>query len=268
MPEISSAFVSSILSPRQVDSHKGMNGRVLLYCGSDRYPGAAKLACLGALRGGAGLVTLSSDPGVCQTVASQIPEVTYLAKTELAGYRVDSVCIGPGNPDVDPATIITRTLANSICLDAGALSLPSQFVKESGKTIVLTPHEGEAAGMLGWTAEHVRADRFGALEKLVDQYGAIVLLKGASTLVSSPSGEIWVNPTGHSGMATGGMGDVLAGLITCFLAQMDGLSAAIAAVYLHGLAGEICAQEIGEIGYTASELANALPRARDRICRK
>lgn len=268
------AWVEQGVGPRDPWSHKGSHGHVLVLAGSRNYHGAAVLAALGALRGGAGLVTVASIPSVVASIRAQLPEVVCLELPEEDGVvaahaaeavrrvEADAVVVGPGLGQAD------RCLAEFIphlcvpcCLDADALNAVSR-----GQPVppgaVLTPHPGEAARLLGCTASEVEADRFGAVARLSSLHGCTVVLKGHRTLVASPGSPTGINPTGNPGMATGGVGDVLAGMIGTALAQG---SEPAAAVLLHGAAGDLCAERIGPVGFTASELAAHIPAARAKL---
>lgn len=270
------------LPPREEYSHKGDNGHVLILAGSRHYRGAATLAALGALRTGAGLVTVAGIEPVIAAVAAQVPEAILLPLPEDDGVlspqaadtilgqreRFDAAVIGPGltpHPNV-------RTLLETLwkdwwvptVIDADALNLVAQGLALPSGMNILTPHPGEAARLLGATTNEVQDDRIGAARQLWAKFRWPFVLKGAHSLAMEDESRVWVNSTGNSGMATGGMGDVLSGVIAALLPAggIGASNAGIKGMVLHGLAGDLAAQEIGKIGYSASDLAQFLPRAR------
>lgn len=261
-------WVGARLPRRSRNSHKGANGSVLVVAGSERMTGAAVLAATGALRAGAGLVTVAGGPEVCRAIQAQLPEAMVLPLTDAADLlanqgRVDAMVFGPGlTPPVAQslAAGLAPHWAKPVVLDADALG--PEMPAWPGP-VVLTPHPGELGRMLGCSAGEVQADRWACARRAAERFGATVLLKGAASVVASPSGGLWVNATGNPGMAGGGMGDVLAGVVGTLLTQ--GLSpedAAACGMFWHGAAGDACAAEIGPAGFLASELASALPRTR------
>lgn len=276
-------YARRLVHVRRKDAHKGTAGRTLIVAGSRRFPGAATLAVLGALRGGAGLVTLASTADVCNSVIGHVPEAILMPSearcrtvdAELAKQIVesqeqfDSAVFGPGLDDsAEVAAFFAELLpawkVRSV-YDASALK---HFVAHrAGDTpAVVTPHPGEMARILERSVDAVQSNRFGSATEAADKLMATVVLKGVYTVVDSPERIICVNPTGNPGMATGGTGDVLAGLIGALLnTDLDTHDAATLGVFLHGLAGDICAERIGRIGFTASDLASVIPQARDKL---
>lgn len=280
---------------RAPDTHKGAMGRLLAVGGSRGLAGALHLMVGGALRGGSGYVVaaMPADLGPGLTVAH--PEVVQLPVETQAGRfaaadveallpeldRCDAVALGPGI-GLDLATQdfvldLLHTLARArpglgCVVDADALSALAAADRSGGLrwealnrlALVLTPHPGEAARLLGWSgAEEVQRDRVAAWQGLVARSGATVLLKGAGTLVGGPGqSEAWVNPTGNPGMATAGSGDVLTGLVGALLARgMNAPEAARLAAWLHGRAGDLAAQEGSPESLIARDLLGTLPRA-------
>lgn len=267
-------------------AHKGDFGHVLVIAGSPGKTGAAVLAARGALTSGAGLVTIATaSSALPMVVASAPPEIMTEGLTSssagpldrqaatralaLAESR-DSVVLGPGL-GVDPATQafvreLVRECPLPIVIDADALNalggeLGADFTRRDRAT-VLTPHPGEMARLLGSTAADVQRGRMESARRAAAATGAVVVLKGQRTLVADASGRVAVNPTGNPGMATGGTGDVLAGIVGALLARgADAWTAATAAVYAHGAAGDEAAQRLGEESLTAGELIAALPAA-------
>ncbi len=283
--------IAAVFPPRPADAHKGHYGHLLVVAGSLGKTGAAVLAALGALRVGTGLVTCAlpatQQPIVAAHLAEAMTEAlpetgaqTLSAKAlerllELAG-RVDAVAVGPGVGLEAETQGAIRDLAVAVerpmVLDADALTAlvgQVQRLRDARGPRLLTPHPGEAARLLGRSAADVQADRIASARALAEASGAWVALKGAGTLVASPGGspaEVTLNPTGNPGMATGGMGDVLTGITGGLLAQgLRPEPALRAAVYLHGLAGDLAAAERGDAGLLASDVAHAVPTAIRRI---
>lgn len=271
--------IAASVAPRARDAHKGTEGHVLLIAGGPGRTGAALLAGLGALRGGAGLVTLATrasaraalEHKVIELMTEELPEQfeRAIATVHTLAKGKSVVVIGPGlGLDADSnalARALALELALPCVLDADALTAFSKDchliarATSAGHARVLTPHPGEAARMLGVGSGDVQADRFAAAEQLAQRTGAVVVLKGARTIIAAPTRPPRVCPTGTPAMAVGGTGDVLAGVLGALLGQLPAFEAACAAVYLHGLAGELAST--GDRGLLASELAAHLPAA-------
>ena len=275
--------VARLLGPRPPDSHKGSFGRLAIVAGSRGKSGAAILAARGALRAGAGLVTVFCAESLEPVVVTALPEAMTLGLLEESGAiaegaatralaalaSFDAAVVGPGL-STSPATVgflrrLLKVRIPMVC-DADALNAfagnPRVF---AGR--VLTPHPGEAARLLGVSTSDVQADRLGAARRLARASGGVVLLKGAASLVASDAGRsVTVNPTGTPLMATAGAGDVLAGAIGAFLAGgLGSVDAVVAAAWLHGAGGEMLERRLGDAGLLAEELADALPLARKRL---
>jgi NAD(P)H-hydrate epimerase len=270
------------LPPRASDSHKGTFGLVQVVAGSRGMSGAAVLCASGALRGGAGLVRVATPAG-CQPIVATanpcymtlpLPENTdgQLAlralPTVLNAVRHCTVAVvGPGLGPAPAAPALVAALLDRtttpLVLDAdglNALSAVLPHLRGSGRPVVLTPHPGEFARLLGCDIAHVQADRMGLAARFAAEHGCIVVLKGHGTVVTDGR-RAFVNPTGNPGMATGGTGDVLGGLLGALLAQgLPAFEAAQLAVYLHGLAGDLAARR-GEVSLIASDLLDTLPDA-------
>lgn len=261
-------------APRARDAHKGSAGRVLVIAGSPGKTGAALLAGLGALRTGAGLVTLGArgsarsalDAKVVELMTIEIPEAleagVSTAIREAAGQ--DAAVLGPGVGKEGVArTFLTRValeLELPTVLDADALTafagVPGALVGCRGLRI-LTPHPGEAAALLGLDTASVQADRYGAASRLASLAGQVVVLKGARTIVASPEGRIAVCVEGTPALATGGTGDVLSGVLAALLVHWEPFEAACQGVLLHALAAVHAAR--GDRGLLAHEVADAVP---------
>lgn len=283
--ELKAEQMAKMLPKRASTSYKGQNGHVLVVAGCHQMPGAAFLASVGALRAGAGLVTVASIDSVCRIVASQLPEVTFLCLPEKNGTiapdaaevllekktHYQSALFGPGLSDHENIFKMLGQVFRSwdipSCLDADVLNAVSQGILLPEIASVLTPHPGEMGRLLKLSVSEVQADRFGSIQRAVEKYNQTFILKGAQSLVFGPSLEtMFINPTGNAGMATGGMGDVLGGVVAALLGQ--GLladEAAACGMYWHGLSGDLCAKGVGTIGYKASEVANFLPQARTEL---
>jgi NAD(P)H-hydrate epimerase len=285
-------WVGERLPVRSLGSHKGANGHVLVVAGSNRMRGAASLCARAALRCGAGLVTVAAIEEVCAAVSAQLPEALLLplpgdkgvlapeAAEMILSHKADVGLFGPGLTHVEPVKALLSNLFNSwdrpAVIDADALnvlaSLPSDASGDgaAGKgEFVYTPHPGEMGRLLGSSAQEVEADRFAAIESTTEKFGGTLLLKGRHSIVSAPGESMLVNTTGNSGLATGGSGDVLSGVIAALLAQgLDPYEAAACGMFWHGLSADLCVESIGTIGYTPSEVADTLPKARDTILEK
>lgn len=262
--------LKKLLLPRPVDMHKGFRGRVLIAGGSIRYPGAPALSALGALRSGAGVVTVLSLQKVCEACAARLPEVIYCFDDDtfrwkelaLAQKNIDALVIGPGLDRSVAAEIFTsrmwREWPAKILVDGDGLNaLASSKDDLKPRTdAVLTPHEAEAGRLLGITPAQVKSDRPGAVRELSERWGCVVL-KGHHTLVAS--GEKFAEiPYGGPELSVPGSGDVLSGCIGAFLAGgLDAFDAAVLGASIHGLAGELLARE-GVDGVLASEIAGTL----------
>lgn len=276
--------VAPLLPPRDATSHKGDYGHVLILAGSRGKSGAAVLMARAALRSGAGLVTVASPASAQPLVATGAPEAMteplpetpegFLARGAFERVRTllddrDVLAAGPGlGTGEGTAEVITSIVSSSekpMILDADALNVLALRPAARSKlpaASVLTPHPGEAGRLLKIPAGKVQEDRLEAARRLAREWGACALLKGYRTLVADPSGLVHVNPTGNAGMATGGSGDVLSGIVAAWLAQgLRPLDAATLSAHAHGLAGDLAARDVGQIGLTAGDIIEALPRA-------
>ena len=273
-------WARDLVVPRPDDIHKGDCGRVLIVAGSTGKTGAARLAALGALRSGAGLVTVAT-PHVCQAVVSTLmPEYMTLGLDDTAdgmvsaeavdtvlSERCDVLAVGPGLGQGAGARALVRALVERatvpLVLDADGLNAfaddAAGLVGRDGRDLIITPHPGEMARLIGATIDHVQTHRVEVARELATTHSLYVVLKGARTIVATPAGAVLINVTGNPGMATGGTGDVLAGVVAAWLAQsLDAEAACGLGVFLHGLAGDLCAAEQSEVGLIASDLADHL----------
>ncbi|HET8538264.1 MAG TPA: NAD(P)H-hydrate dehydratase [Anaeromyxobacter sp.] len=268
-----------LVPPRAPDAHKGDAGRLLVLAGSAGKTGAAHLALLGALRGGAGLVTLAARPDVLPFALAGRPEAMSaaldgkgpLARADLStllalAKDVDAIAVGPGIPrGKETAELLRAFLSRAkkpAVVDADGLNALAEApaaIAELGVPLVLTPHPGEMARLCGNTIDDVQADRIGAATGRAKAWGVTVVLKGARTVVADPEGPPAVVATGNAGLATGGTGDVLAGLCGALLAGgLPPPAAARAAAWVHGRAGDLAARRFGERGLVAGDLGEAL----------
>jgi NAD(P)H-hydrate epimerase len=273
-----------LLRRRRRDAHKGDFGHVLVVGGAAGYTGAPALAARGASRVGAGLVSALVPAGLVSVVAGGMPEVMThggpetetgsLAAGGWAGWRdrlaaFQAVACGPGmTRHRDTAEWVEHLLAECrapLVLDADALNVlegRATRLRKAAGPVVITPHPGELARLLGSTTAQVQADRHAAAREAAERTGAVVVLKGAGTLVAAPGRTLAVNLTGNPGMAAGGMGDVLTGMLAGLLAQgMPPFEAACTAVYLHGSAGDVAALRRSQAGMTAADVIDEIPYA-------
>jgi len=278
---------AALLAPRPRDSNKGMYGHALIVGGSFGKSGAAAMAGMAALRAGAGLSTVATPARVLTSVASfaaelmtePLPETAAgsiaLAAAESGRFTdlakpMTVVAIGPGLGR-DPETVefvqeAVRQTKVPLVLDADGLNAfegKTDLLDGSRRPLVLTPHPGEMSRLAGISIKAVQADRLNIARSFARYHHLVLVLKGNRTIIGFPDGSAWVNPTGNPGMATGGTGDILTGMTAGVIAQMsnDYMRAAIAAVYLHGLAGDVAAERMGEHSLVATDLLDGLPEA-------
>ncbi len=271
---------------RPAESHKGDFGRVVIVAGSRGTTGAARLAGLGALRAGAGLVTVAS-PASCLGMVAQEPEYMTLGLPDEEGVATgvgleallaeqwDVVAAGPGLGTGPGCREIVHALLDlpgrgPLVLDADALTVlaedPDRLRGRPGAPVVITPHPGEMARLVRTTVADVQRDRVGAAHEFATTRGVHVVLKGARTVIAGPDGAVSINTTGNPGMATGGSGDVLTGVVAAWLGQVQDVDAAVGlAVHLHGLAGDLAARQVGETGVIARDIAHHLGRAVEKL---
>jgi hydroxyethylthiazole kinase-like uncharacterized protein yjeF len=272
-----------LLAPRPRGAHKGSFGHVLVIGGSRGKSGAAAMAGVSALRAGAGLVTVASADSAIASIAAHAPELMTepLAETETGAIstrafdygrfaavaeRKTVFALGPGVGTHFETAAFVRKVASEfsqpMVIDADGLNCltGTEFGRPS---LVLTPHPGEMARLTHLANEAVLEDRVGVARSFATQRKVWLVLKGQRTLIASPEGRVWINPTGTPALATGGAGDILTGLIAGLLAQFPGEveAAVLAGVYLHGLAGELGATRLGEQYLIATDLLRFLPEA-------
>lgn len=263
---IDERMIRSILPYRKPDTHKGTYGRVGIIAGSSNYPGASILVTKGALASGTGLVTLFITQDMYQMLHSIDPEVTFFHRENWKELlpSLSALVIGPGIGRINASFIKDIIISSTvpIVLDADGLNNivgSVDILKTSSVPIVVTPHPGEMARLIGKDTGFVQNNRIEVAINFSKEYNVITVLKGARTVVSSVDGIAYINPTGNPSMATGGMGDVLSGLIGGFIARgLSPLLASILGVYVHGLAGDIISKEKERV--LAQEVASEVPR--------
>jgi len=284
---------ASLLAPRARDANKGSYGHVLVIGGSLGKAGAAAMAGFSALRAGAGLSTVATPKSVLATVAAFHPEVMTepLAETEQGTISLEALgsgldallerktlAIGPGISRNSETAEFVRAIVkrgdassfgNSVVnmvVDADGLNAfegAADKLNGRGQTLVITPHPGEMARLTGLSIAEIQANRLEVARNFAREHKLIVVLKGHRTLIAAPDGAVWVNPTGNPGMATGGTGDILTGIVAGLIAQhpQHALEATALAVYLHGLAGDLASASVGESSLVATDLVRFLPQA-------
>jgi NAD(P)H-hydrate epimerase len=287
---------AALIGERPAESNKGNYGHVLVIGGSFGKAGAAAMAAMSGLRAGAGLVTVATPKSVLSTVAGFHPEVMTEPLPETGGGTIAAsavermnalakgksvLAIGPGiSREPETGDFVRALVARSeipIVLDADGLNAfegQSRELNGKGRVLVITPHPGEMARLAGISIPEVQKDRLGVARAFAREHDLIVVLKGHRTLVVQPDGEAWANTTGNPGMSTGGTGDILTGMVAAMIAQQaraqnqnDVLLPVIAAVHLHGLAGDVMRESVGEHSMVATDLLRGLPEAFHRAQR-
>lgn len=281
---IYSTELRRLLPRRARGSHKGTYGNLLVIGGARGYAGAAALACRAAARSGVGLTTALVPASILPVVASASLETMVHAGAEtktgsLAAAAIDSwlprlatfdaLLVGPGLTTHPDSQALVRTLIEHcpvpMVLDADALNVLAdnpKLIRKARSTVIVTPHPGELGRLLGRDAASIQADRIGAARAAASLTGAFVILKGAGTVVTTREGSAFINMTGNPGMARGGSGDILAGLLSGLLAQgIAPLDAARAAVFLHGRSGDMAAWRASQSGMVAGDIISEIPYA-------
>jgi NAD(P)H-hydrate epimerase len=271
------------IRPRSPDAHKGRTGHLLVISGSPGKTGAAAMTAMSAMRSGAGLVTLGVPESLNPVLETQVTEVMTYALPETHDGMLDAsgleavaqllsnkncLAIGPGiGTAAETQELLFNILRHSrvpLVIDADGLNLLAhepEILKAVRVPVILTPHPGEMARLCRVSVQQVQEDRIKCARRLSTLYGVHVVLKGARTIISHPGGTVFINITGNAGMASGGMGDVLTGLIAGFVVQ--GYSPAASAhmgVYLHGAAADTLADQNGPIGYLATDVMGQIPQ--------
>ena len=275
-------LIRAVFSPRPSDAHKGHTGHLLVIAGSTGKTGAAVMTATSAMRSGAGLVTLgipaSLNPileaQVIETMTEPLPETVNGILDDTSVNRImdllsDKKClaIGPGIGTAPETQKLFKNLLQEntkpVVIDADGLNILAghiEILKDLDTPVVLTPHPGEMARLISTTSANVQKDRIKCARDFAEKFNVHVVLKGARTIVAHPDGRVFINPTGNPGMASGGMGDVLTGVIAGFIAQGHQPElAAHAGVYLHGATADSLAKNKGPFGYLATDVMNLLP---------
>ena len=269
--------VMNILPDRDLFAHKGKFGKILLFCGSEGYTGAAALASMGALRSGAGLVFLGVPRSIYAIEAVKLTEPVVFPLPDAEGKlsieaaseilerlpKMDAVLVGPGLGQSQGVCEVVKTVLEQancpVVLDADGINVMTghmDILRGRKAATILTPHDGEFARLGGVIGD----DRVAAAEQMARELGCIMLLKGHRTVITD-GGTTYINHTGNPGMAVGGSGDVLAGIIVSLLGQgIAPLEAAACGAWLHGAAGDLCAAEMGQYGMLPTDMLNILPR--------
>ncbi len=279
---------AELLKTRTEDCHKGQNGHLLILAGSPGKTGAAAMTGQSALRAGAGLVTLAVPEGLHVIFQEKALELMTAAIPDMQGHQFGkasvkhaielmqdkaAIALGPGIGQGEEVNsfvreIIAKTRTNMV-IDADALNAVAQdmdMLKKCQEKLILTPHPGEMARLLKKSTTEIQADRLKAALELAESQGVIVVLKGAHSITATPAGQAYINLSGNPGMASAGMGDVLTGIIAGLLSQgYEPTDAAVLGVFIHGLAGDLAASELGETGIIAGDLISRIPSAQENI---
>lgn len=280
---------AGLIRKRTADSHKGTYGHLFVLAGSPGKSGAAILCAEAALRSGSGLVTLGVPQSISTAVEEKTTEVMSVSLKdskdgtfhpdaheevlrELEGKKT-ALAVGPGiSTSKGTGKLLEKVITQCevpVVLDADALNIISknpEILRKTKVPAVVTPHPGEMARLCGVGTKQVQSDRVGVSTRFSEKYGCYVVLKGARTVVSTPGGEVFINPTGNSAMATAGTGDVLTGIIGGLVAQgYDSLQSCLLGVFLHGHAADLLLEETGAAGFTASEISRKIPASINSI---
>ncbi|MDF1593361.1 MAG: NAD(P)H-hydrate dehydratase [Desulfobacterales bacterium] len=279
---LTAEMIQDRLAPRSSDAHKGTTGHLLVVAGSPGKTGAAAMTAAAAMRTGAGLVTLGVPASLNPVLETQVleamtvalPETVDAMFAEAAFDRIQGLLSGKQSLVFGPGVGISSEIESLLRRMLPILNIPMvidadglnnlaadmDMLKTANAPIILTPHPGEMARLLGASVQQVQTERLTCARELARKYKLHVVLKGARTVIAHPDGKAYINPTGNAGMASGGMGDVLTGVIGGLLAQgYTPEAAAHVGVYLHGAAADRLAEQIGPIGFLASDVINAIP---------
>ncbi|MCL6642898.1 MAG: NAD(P)H-hydrate dehydratase [Candidatus Bipolaricaulota bacterium] len=284
MTFVDADWVHDHLLKREPYSHKGDYGKVLVVAGSRGYTGAAALCAEAALRAGAGLVYLAVPESLLPAMEAKLTEVIKLGLPDVDGALASSalpkifemledkdvLIVGPGlgrHPHtVKTVRQLVAQAEKPVVIDADGLNAlgpeAEKILSRRSAPTVLTPHPGELSRLIAQGVDEIESDRVGIARKTAKQFHSVLVLKGVPTVTATPDGEIFINSTGHSGLASGGTGDVLTGCLGGLLAQgLDSMTASVCAVYLHGRAADLLKGDVGERGMIASDVLRALPWA-------
>lgn len=276
--KLTEGWVAEKLPKRPKDANKGTFGKVLVVAGSDNFPGAAYLACAASYRAGAGLVTLATEQTVKVIVSRKLPEVTFLSPDEVYGKisEYDVLLLGPGLGQSRQAIECIQKLCSNYSqyriktvIDGDGLNILSGMEQwwerfwtgqnDRMTEVILTPHPGEMSRLTGLSIAEIQKNRLRIAQSFARKWNQTVVLKGANTVITSPD-DVKISPFANPALAAAGTGDVLAGVIAGMLSQgLKSFDAACAGVYIHGLAGEMLREKIGNAGALASDLLLLLP---------
>jgi len=283
--------VNRLLPFRPPDGNKGTFGNILIIAGARGFSGAAAMAAISALKVGGGLVRLAAPKGIMDALESKLLEVVKVPLPQTDDETIspdairillqhlentDVVLVGPGiTTHPETAKFLYKFLPHvsvPVIIDADAINIIAQdikFFKKIRTPFILTPHPGELSRLTKQTPQKINLKRVDLAPQLAKEYGGVLILKGAPTIIASPEGEVYVNPTGNSGLASAGSGDVLVGMISGFLAQnLSPIEATTIAVFLHGLCAELAMDESNEYALTAGDLITYIPHAINYLLRR
>lgn len=255
---------------REKDSHKGTFGTALHICGSVGFAGAAVLAGRACLKSGVGLLKVLVPKGIYNICAKSLPEAVFIVSKRGIKEQIknaDSVLIGPGmSVSKRTKTLLKKVLENAtspIIIDADGINVLSRgidMLKRAKTPIILTPHPKEMSRLTGLEVNEIQKNRETVAKDFAQKYGVYLVLKGSGTVVATPTGDAFINPTGNPGMATGGSGDVLSGIISALVCYFDNITDAIkSAVYIHGMAGDVAANRLSQTALLPSDIIEELP---------
>lgn len=286
---IDEEYVAKLIPKRRPDSNKGSFGKILVVTGSVGMTGAGCLAGGAALRTGAGLVYLAVPASLISIYETNLLEAVKIPLDDIGGIisgnseaelkkqfeNMDVIAVGPGlSTGGGVGQVVAGIVKGStkpLVIDADAINALVKDVsvlKRKSVPLVITPHPGEMARLMGTSVEEIQKNRIKTARDFSKNFEVITVLKGSRTIVASPDGRVYINTTGNSGMATGGTGDVLTGVIASFIGQgLEPLEAAVAGVYIHGLSGDIATASTGEHGLTAGDLVEKLPLAIKKLAK-
>ena len=277
------------LPPRPVDGHKGTFGDVLVVAGAAAYFGAPYFAALSVMQAGGGYVRLAAPRSVIPVIASRAGEVVFVPQAETAAgslasenlsslldlaAELDFVIAGPGTSlDAETQELLRQLVAETptpLLVDGDGLTALAghlDVLRNRRGPVVLTPHLGELSRLTGLSIGEIRRDRVSVLRRAAAEMQAVIVMKGAHSLIGGPDGQVYVNLSGNAGMATAGSGDVLTGTIAAMAGQGLAFEEAVRmGVFVHGLAGDLAAEQVGEDGMTAQTILDHLAQA-VRVCR-
>jgi hydroxyethylthiazole kinase-like uncharacterized protein yjeF len=276
--------IRSRLPVRKLDAHKTSCGTVVVFAGSIGMTGAATLASISSLQVGAGLTKLGIPASLNPILAQKLTEVMTVPLAETSQQSIslkatdqisglldwgDVIAVGPGlstHPDtVEFVRWLLTSVNKPMVLDAdglNALTKSPELIKNYPAGLIITPHPGELARLINKSVAQIQQDRLNIVRSFAQEWGKVIVLKGGPTVIAAPNGDLFINSTGNPGMATGGAGDVLTGMIAGLLAQkLSPLDAALVGVYLHGLAGDLAAEDLSQMGMIAGDICDSVPAA-------